>query len=74
MAQLVPSKPLRRLIAGFCFGTTGALVALSPVGKESGALINPVVPVGFWLKRSTLADALAARDGRSFADLAQHNI
>jgi aquaporin Z len=49
MARLVPNEALRRLITGFCFGTTGALIALSPVGKESGAHINPVVTLGFWL-------------------------
>lgn len=46
---IVPNEGLRRLITGFMFGTTGALIALSPVGKESGAHINPVVTLGFWL-------------------------
>ncbi len=49
MARLVPNEAVRRLITGFFFGTTGALIALSPVGKESGAHINPVVTMGFWL-------------------------
>jgi aquaporin Z len=40
---------LRRLMTGFLFGTTGGLIALSPVGKESGAHINPVVTLAFWL-------------------------
>jgi aquaporin Z len=48
-AQLVPDEGARRLITGFLFGTTGALIALSPIGKESGAHINPVVTLGFWL-------------------------
>jgi aquaporin Z len=47
MPRLLPSDGLRRLITGFLFGTTGALIALSPVGKVSGAHINPVVTVGF---------------------------
>lgn len=47
--RFVPSEGTRRLITGFLFGTTGALIALSPVGKESGAHINPVVTLGFWL-------------------------
>jgi aquaporin Z len=51
MLGLVPDEGLRRLITGFLFGTTGALIALSPVGKESGAHINPVVTMGFWLMR-----------------------
>src|SRR5512133_3074386 len=49
MVQLIPSAGWRRLITGFLFGTTGALIALSPLGKESGAHINPVVTLGFWL-------------------------
>jgi len=49
MPQLLPSEGLRRLITSFLFGTTGALIALSSVGKESGAHINPGVTVGFWL-------------------------
>jgi aquaporin Z len=35
MTQLIPSEGLRRLITGFLFGTTGAAIALSLVGKES---------------------------------------
>ena len=49
MARLIPSEGLRRLITGFLFGTTGASIALSPVGKVSGAHINPVVTLGFRL-------------------------
>lgn len=49
MLRLLPSEGLRRLITGFLFGTTGALIALSPVGKVSGAHINPVVTLGFRL-------------------------
>jgi aquaporin Z len=49
MVTLLPDAGLRRLITGFLFGTTGALIALSPVGKESGAHINPVVTAAFWL-------------------------
>ena len=49
IVRVVPDEGLRRLITGFLFGTTGALIALSPVGKESGAHINPVVTLGFWL-------------------------
>ena len=49
IARVVPDEGTRRLITGFLFGTTGALIALSPVGRESGAHINPVVTLGFWL-------------------------
>ncbi|HET9793831.1 MAG TPA: MIP/aquaporin family protein [Thermoanaerobaculia bacterium] len=49
MERLVPNEGLRRLITGFLFGGTGALIALSPVGKVSGAHINPAVTIAFEL-------------------------
>jgi aquaporin Z len=49
VARLIPSEVLRRMITGFLFGTTGACIALSPIGKESGAHINPAVTLAFRL-------------------------
>lgn len=49
IVRLLPNAGLRRLITGFLFGSTGALIAISPLGKESGAHINPVVSASFWL-------------------------
>ena len=46
---VLPSEGWRRLITGFLFGTTGALIALSPVGERSGAHINPIVTLAFRL-------------------------
>jgi len=51
MAQLVPSEKLRQVMTGFLFGGLGASIALSVVGKESGAHINPVVTMAFWVFR-----------------------
>ncbi len=49
MARVLPAEAFRRLVTGFLFGLTGALIALSPIGKASGAHINPVVTLGFCL-------------------------
>jgi aquaporin Z len=38
------------MLTGFAFGCVGCLVTLSPVGKISGAHINPAVSVAFWLR------------------------
>jgi aquaporin Z len=37
MPQLIPNEKLRQVITGFLFGSTGAAIALSAIGKESGA-------------------------------------
>jgi aquaporin Z len=58
-AQALPSEGLRRLITGSLFGTTGALIAISPVGKESGAHINPVVAFGAALPGRGYTTAIA---------------
>ena len=49
LQRLLPNEALRRAITGFLFGTTGASIAVSPLGKSSGAHINPAVTLGFWL-------------------------
>ncbi len=46
----IPDAGLRRLITGFLFGSTGAAIAYSRVGKISGAHINPVVTLAFHIK------------------------
>ena len=49
MERVLPSVVLRQGITGFLFGCVGASIAVSRVGKESGAHINPAVTLGFWL-------------------------
>lgn len=51
MAEFIPNLKIRQSITGFLFGGTGALIAISALGKESGAHINPVVTMSFWLFR-----------------------
>jgi aquaporin Z len=46
--RFIPELWVRRIISGFIFGGIGALIAISPLGKESGAHINPVVTMAFW--------------------------
>jgi aquaporin Z len=47
--RLIPGFTLRQVITGFLFGGTGAVIAISALGKASGAHINPVVTMTFWL-------------------------
>jgi aquaporin Z len=51
MAHLIPEIKVRQVITGFLFGSIGASIALSPIGKVSGAHINPAVTMVFWLFR-----------------------
>jgi aquaporin Z len=49
MTRLVPNELLRTILTAFLFGTIGGGIALSWVGRESGAHINPAVTMAFWL-------------------------
>ena len=44
MAELMPGIKFRQVITGFPFGGTGAAIALSAIGKESGAHLNLLSP------------------------------
>jgi aquaporin Z len=49
LPRLLPDASVRSAITGFLFGGIGASIALSQVGRVSGAHINPAVTFGFWL-------------------------
>lgn len=49
VAQIIPNFKIRQMITGFLFGSIGALIAISPIGKVSGAHVNPVVTLAFRL-------------------------
>ena len=71
---VLASEGWRLLITGFLFGTTGALIALSPIGKESGAHINPIVTLAFRLmgkldSRTSLGYVLAQLSGAILGSL-----
>jgi aquaporin Z len=51
VAPLVPSHSLRLLLTGALFAGTGALIAISPLGRVSGAHLNPAVSLAFWISR-----------------------
>jgi aquaporin Z len=61
LATLLPSAALRRVLAGAGFGTVGALITISPLGRISGAHINPAVSFAFWLEHK-----LAWRDALGY--------
>jgi aquaporin Z len=50
VAGVVPDHSARLLLTGLLFSGTGALVTISPIGRRSGAHLNPAVTVGFWCR------------------------
>jgi aquaporin Z len=51
LAAWIPNITVRQAITGALFGSTGALIALSAIGRISGAHINPAVTLAFWIAR-----------------------
>ncbi|MGZ4462380.1 MAG: MIP/aquaporin family protein [Gaiellaceae bacterium] len=43
-------RGLKLVLIGIAFGVAAAAVALSPLGRRSGAHLNPAVTFGFWLR------------------------
>ncbi|GHO47749.1 MIP/aquaporin family protein [Ktedonospora formicarum] len=50
LATALPKSSARRLIAGLILAASGPLVAISPLGKLSGAHLNPALSLAFWLQ------------------------
>lgn len=48
--SLLPSVSSRLALTGTLFASCGSLVAVSPLGRRSGAHLNPAVTVAFWLR------------------------
>jgi aquaporin Z len=59
VAKLIPSETIRTILTGFMFGCVGCSIALSPIGKISGAHINPAVSIAFWLRGKMKTAAMA---------------
>jgi aquaporin Z len=55
ITSAIPSTGARLLLTGLLFAGTGALVAVSPMGRRSGGHINPAVSLAFWM--TTARDA-----------------
>lgn len=60
VASVLPSAAARRALTGGLFGATGMTIALSPVGRVSGAHINPVVSLAFWAEGALPGRTLVA--------------
>ena len=58
MTGLIPSSSGRLLLTGLLFGGTGSLIAISSLGRRSGAHLNPAITLGFWLTRTLHASDL----------------
>jgi len=47
VADIIPSLRIRRIISGFIFGSIGAIISVTKIGRLSGAHINPAVTMVF---------------------------
>jgi aquaporin Z len=59
VAAHLPSTSARLLLTGLLFAGSGSLVALSSLGRRSGAHLNPAVTLAFWTQRKVHPHDLA---------------
>src|SRR5205823_8013007 len=73
LAIVLPNSSVRRLITGLMLADSGPLMAISPLGKLSGAHINPAVSLAFWLQgkmhQHDLVGYLASRSEEHTSEL-----
>src|SRR5262249_1165821 len=50
LAMVLPNSSVGRLVTGLMLAGRGPLLAISPLGKLSGAHLNPAVSLAFWLQ------------------------
>ena len=67
VARAVPDHSLRLLITGMLFAGSGSLVAVSPLGRRSGAHLNPCVTLAFWRRGHVHPHDLAGYTAAQFA-------
>src|SRR5258708_38529669 len=67
VATAVPDHSARLLITGLLFAGTGSLVAISPLGRRSGAHLNPAVSLAFWRRGHMSPPDLAGYIAAQFA-------
>jgi aquaporin Z len=71
IASALPSRSMRLLLTGLLFAGCGSLVAISPLGRRSGAHLNPAVTLAFWCQRHLKAgDATGYAVAQSLGALA----
>jgi aquaporin Z len=49
ISAIVKPIQLRLLLTGFIIATSGLLITISPLGRLSGAHLNPAISLGFWM-------------------------
>lgn len=67
VARVLPGHSPRLLLTGLLFAGTGSLVAISPLGRRSGAHLNPVVTLAFWAQHRVHPHDVAGYIAAQFA-------